>query len=236
MASRRQTKGTAMTLKKKVLALLDSEPGLTDREITDRLKGPGTPQQSVNQACRQLYHSGQVIRREGDDGLLRNWPNTEGARPSSAVPGGTADSDDVVSTTRPAPEEQAASLLRLKAAGFRSVGNWSFDGKQILFHLEELGQSKNILYAFVVASEVRYVGKTTMALQKRLYGYQNPGPTQSTNIKNNANIRRALEKGQGVEIYALPDSGLMHYAGFHLNLAAGLEDSIVSELRPEWNE
>jgi hypothetical protein len=38
-----------------------------------------------------------------------------------------------------------------------------------------------------------------------------------------------------VEIYALPDEGLHHYGDFHLNLAAGLEDSIISVLDPEWN-
>jgi hypothetical protein len=27
----------------------------------------------------------------------------------------------------------------------------------------------------------------------------------------------------------------MHYGGFHINLAAGLEDSIIRELKPIWN-
>jgi hypothetical protein len=38
-----------------------------------------------------------------------------------------------------------------------------------------------------------------------------------------------------VEIYALPDNGLLRYGGFHVNLAAGLEDSIVRDLNPPWN-
>jgi len=33
----------------------------------------------------------------------------------------------------------------------------------------------------------------------------------------------------------LPDNGLLHYGQFHVNLAAGLEDSIISVLQPEWN-
>jgi hypothetical protein len=33
-----------------------------------------------------------------------------------------------------------------------------------------------VLYAFVSSGKVLYVGKTTMPLGKRMYGYQRPGP------------------------------------------------------------
>jgi hypothetical protein len=65
--------------------------------------------------------------------------------------------------------------------------------------------------------------------------YRRPGKTQSTNIGNNARIRALLEAGDAVDILSLPDSGLMHYGKFHLNLAAGLEDSIIRTLDPPWN-
>ena len=44
-----------------------------------------------------------------------------------------------------------------------------------------------------------------------------------------------LQARKHVEIYVLPDNGLMHYGGFHLNLAAGLEDSLIRDLEPPWN-
>ncbi|WP_240535164.1 MULTISPECIES: hypothetical protein [Enterobacteriaceae] len=44
-----------------------------------------------------------------------------------------------------------------------------------------------------------------------------------------------LSNNVAVDILVLPDSGLMHYGQFHLNLAAGLEDSIISAINPEWN-
>jgi 5-methylcytosine-specific restriction protein A len=44
-----------------------------------------------------------------------------------------------------------------------------------------------------------------------------------------------LAKGQEVEAYILPDNGLLRYGAFHLNLAAGLEDSLIRELNPAWN-
>ncbi len=96
-------------------------------------------------------------------------------------------------------------------------------------------QAGNVLYAFVCDKTVMYVGKTTQSLKARMNGYANPAQTQSTNIKGNAKIRELLLAGKTVEVYALPDNGLLRYGGFHVNLAAGLEDSIVRDLNPPWN-
>jgi hypothetical protein len=38
--------------RKRVLNLIRATPGLSDREITDRLLGAGSPQQGVNHAAR----------------------------------------------------------------------------------------------------------------------------------------------------------------------------------------
>jgi hypothetical protein len=96
-----------------------------------------------------------------------------------------------------------------------------------------------VLYAFVSSSsqdakQLMYIGKTVRTLASRMAGYKKPGPSQSTNQKNNANIRSLLQQGKSVEIYVLPDRGL-HYGGFRVNLAAGLEDSIVLQMQPPWN-
>lgn len=34
----------------------------------------------------------------------------------------------------------------------------------------------------------------------------------------------------------LADHGLLRFGGFHLNLAAALEDSLINDLRPPWNK
>jgi len=73
-------------------------------------------------------------------------------------------------------------LDRLRRIGFRKVGEWKLVNGELICTLEEEGESENILYAFVSDTEILYIGKTTQPLKKRLYGYQNPGPTQSTNI------------------------------------------------------
>jgi len=68
------------TLKEQVLALVRAVPGLTDREIADRLVGPAAGQQSVNQAARALASAGQIHRPDRRDGKLGNYPDSEAAQ------------------------------------------------------------------------------------------------------------------------------------------------------------
>lgn len=125
---------------------------------------------------------------------------------------------------------------RLLNIGFIKIGYWELpDGQLNYVMTESFRDTCNNLYAFVCDGEVKYIGKTTRLLKKRLYHYKNPGMSQSTNIKNNAYIREALLQNIAVDILVLPDNGLMHYGQFHLNLAAGLEDSIIETINPEWN-
>jgi hypothetical protein len=126
-------------------------------------------------------------------------------------------------------------MKRLTDIGFRRVGKWDAILGGIRSELIDLSEEKNILYAFISEAEVLYVGKTTQALKKRMYGYRNPGPTQHTNIKGNRLIKELIAKGKDVEIFALADNGLMHFGVFHMNLAAALEDSIVATVKPKWN-
>jgi hypothetical protein len=126
-------------------------------------------------------------------------------------------------------------LARLTEIGFTLVGHWKTDGEGIDFELTGQANTKNVLYAFTTEDALMYVGKTVRPLKTRMSGYKKPGKTQATNIKNNDKIRDCLKAGKQVEIYVLPDNGLMHYGGFHLNLAAGLEDSLIRDLEPPWN-
>jgi len=126
-------------------------------------------------------------------------------------------------------------MKRLIDIGFRKVGEWKMLNERINPNLSELANVSNILYAFISNGEILYVGKTTQTLQKRLYGYQKPGPSQFTNIKGNKLLKEFLAEGKLISIYALPDDGLHHIGIFHLNLAAGLEDSILATIKPKWN-
>ena len=131
----------------------------------------------------------------------------------------------------------STALHRLETIGFRVCGQWQLqeDGKPKI-SLAALARETNVLYAFVCDGDVVYIGKTTKSLRARLYGYQNPGPTQTTNKRGNVTIREALEAKKLVEVVALADHGLLKYGGFHMNLAAGLEDDMLKQLKPAWNK
>ena len=119
--------------------------------------------------------------------------------------------------------------------GFRKFGEWQAEGESIKCILADDAKAKNVLYAFISEGRVLYIGKTVRSLKQRMYNYQNPGSTQSTSIRCHGLILKAVTSGQSIEIHALPDNGLLSYGGFHVNLAAGLEDNLVKKIRPKWN-
>ena len=120
--------------------------------------------------------------------------------------------------------------------GFRKCGEWKIDAHSIKCGLVDHVSAPNVLYAFVSGGAVLYIGKTVRSLKQRMYNYQRPGPSQSTSIRGNKLIKEFVASGRCVDIYALPDNGLLHYGGFHVNLAAGLEDALISALKPIWNK
>lgn len=126
-------------------------------------------------------------------------------------------------------------MNRLLKIGFQLAGHWLLVDDCLTLQFVRHASQTNVLYAFCCDGDIKYVGKTTQSLATRLYGYRKPSPSQSTNQRNHRLIRENLAAGVAVDIFALPDNGLMHYGDFHVNLAAGLEDSIISMLKPEWN-
>jgi hypothetical protein len=134
----------------------------------------------------------------------------------------------------------AANLTRLLAVGFRPAGKWSLVNQALRLTLEpSVMCEKNVLYAFTVDGTLTYVGKTNQSLLKRMQGYRSPASSAehggSTNIKNNRNIINALSSGSVVDIYVLHSLPTQQHGEFHVNLSAGLEDSLIEALAPPWN-
>ena len=126
-------------------------------------------------------------------------------------------------------------MNRLLEIGFEPAGHWLLKGDELVLELSRHASQRNILYAFVSDGEVKYVGKTTQSLHARMGGYKNARFRQTTNVRNNARIKALLQTGAAVDILAFPDNGLFHYGQFHMNLAAALEDSLISLIAPPWN-
>jgi len=132
-------------------------------------------------------------------------------------------------------QENDKSLSLIQGLGFEEAGYWFLENGEISFKLYKSQKATNILYAFVVEGVVKYLGKSTQSLSKRMYLYKKCGPSQRTNLRNHAQIKASLEQGQTVRIFAFIQKEIMEYKGIPINLAAGLEDTLISQLRPNWN-
>jgi hypothetical protein len=132
-------------------------------------------------------------------------------------------------------KKKTKKMNRLLDIGFISVGYWKHQNSTIKYELSSHHTTANVLYSFISNGCIKYIGKTKMQLSQRMYGYQNPGPSQATNIRINAYIKRLLNDDQPLDILILVDNGLLKYGTFKINLAAGLEDTLIYEISPEWN-
>lgn len=127
---------------------------------------------------------------------------------------------------------QIDTLLRV---GFRKAGCWVLQEAKPCYSLQDAGSERDVLYAFVADGQVLYIGKTTRGLKKRMYGYQRPGPTQNTNIACNDKLLELLGADRSVDIYVFVEPEPTFHAGIRVNLAAGLEDNLIAEVKPLWN-
>lgn len=124
---------------------------------------------------------------------------------------------------------------RLLQIGFRDIGHWTLVGQGLELRLDTLPSHRRALYAFATSTSVLYVGKTAGALPTRLKAYITPHQSQRTNARNRAAILELLRAGTNVRILGWIDPGLHRIGPFDLNMAAGLEDSIIALLAPPWN-
>lgn len=124
---------------------------------------------------------------------------------------------------------------RLLEIGFERAGEWSLEGEEPTVDLERYANAANVLYAFISHREVLYIGRSGRSLRLRMSGYENGGPPRSMREKNRERIIAMLLIEQPVLLYAMPDPGNLHYGSFRVNLAAGLQHSLIEALAPPWN-
>jgi len=127
-------------------------------------------------------------------------------------------------------------MKRLLDIGFKYAGKWLINNDTLEYKLENPSNKINVLYAFIENEKIMYIGKSTRTLNDRMYNYKNSDPSQKTNHRNKSRIKDSLLNGNSVEIYVFIDDGLLSYGNYHINLAAGLEDSLINIIQPEWND
>lgn len=129
-----------------------------------------------------------------------------------------------------------SALEQLQKMGFRKCCKWSLDGGVLQCIPPECGDYFNVLYAFVCAGEVLYVGKAKRKLRARMHGYSNPGrdQTQTTNIHGGKKLRKLCKDGETPEVWVLqvndmPDDD-------NVKRATELRDNLIKQIRPPWNK
>jgi hypothetical protein len=138
----------------------------------------------------------------------------------------------------PKNKSGVADLLRI---GMEDAAQWVADGKKLRHegdsraNWRRLTSFPNSLYAFVCEGEVLYIGKTTQSLHKRFAGYCDPGNGRATNWKFHQGIKKLIASGKAVRIFVLPQTIPLQWAGYPVNLAAGLENALVKAFQPAWN-
>ena len=122
-------------------------------------------------------------------------------------------------------------LKSLTDIGFEKVGSFSLNGADLSFEPGKYGEQKEILYCFVKNNVPIYVGKTVKSFKERMGQYRRGHRSQKTNYRINKKIVEALTNNKKIDIYVLTFSEPQHHRGFRINLAAGLEDTLIAHVK-----
>jgi hypothetical protein len=143
------------------------------------------------------------------------------------------------------PVSSSRTTEQLLNLGFRDVASWviSPEGRHLECKLDPndiqsarlLLDETNSLYAFAHENQVLYIGKTSRTVRRRFVTYRNPGKRQRTNLRCNRNIKEMLAAGKAVRILVFHPISHLRYREYEINLAAGLEDSLITYFDPPWN-
>lgn len=125
-------------------------------------------------------------------------------------------------------------MQRLIDIGFEEVGYWYLKDNKISYDIVSSGKT-NILYAYIIDSEVMYVGKSSRTLKARLENYKNPESSQKTNMRVNSLIKESLISGKQVTIYEYSKDSDLWIGVFKVDISAGLEGPIIQIINPKWN-
>jgi hypothetical protein len=127
-------------------------------------------------------------------------------------------------------------LSLLISLGFRRVGEWHDRTGALDFAIPtEVRAVEKSLYAFVVGSQVLYLGKAKGPFVGRMNLYRRPGSSQSTNKRINPLIAKFVCDKKTVAIYHFEPTEEVAFKGIRLNIAAGLEDPLIECISPTWN-
>jgi hypothetical protein len=128
----------------------------------------------------------------------------------------------------------------LLEVGFVEIGHWSLVNNEIeiiLTHQDYANLLKNnayALYAFCENNTIRYIGKTSSTLKRRFNHYRKGTQLNNRRIREEE-IKPILSAGKKIAVLAAVFPSQIKWGRFDINLAAGLEDTLIDQLNPCWN-
>ena len=131
------------------------------------------------------------------------------------------------------------SVPGLARYGFILAGAWVPSTRTksgITFQLDDM-RDERVVYAFVVAGSVLYVGvceKDYTSLADRMGRYRSRQGS-GTNRRVAGLIRECLDRSETVAIYALKPTANYTYDDLCIDLVKGLENPLISRFQPRWN-
>ena len=184
-----------VTNTQKVVEILQRWPGLDDDKLA--YQASIQPRQQVNQICRRLEAQGLLRRTPGPDGKIVN-ELISNAMPAEA-------------TQPPVYQEPVGSIVLSMKFAWTALGYVELDHHKKLTFPKAPPQPGLYRFEFIAADgRKEYIGETDL-LRRCLQHYRTPGPSQSTNIRLNAYMVKAIEAGYkiGISIMATGASVMM---------------------------
>ena len=119
--------------------------------------------------------------------------------------------------------EDAASW-KLTIGGLKTVGDKAARWRW-------LTARPGALFAFCSGDKVLYIGRSTTTLSKRFASLGNAANTLLQQA-----IHKLLASSKEVRILVLADQPTLSWGPFTIDLAAGLEESLIKAFKPLWNK
>lgn len=122
-------------------------------------------------------------------------------------------------------------MEKLLELGFKKVGIWKKNEKDLSFELSEFKDSTDIIFAFVQNSTVLYMAMSNANFETFLNTFVDPSniDLEKLGIKNS--ILKALENGD-ITIYALRNK---KFFGFMTRFSQTEIVNLIREIKPSWN-
>lgn len=131
----------------------------------------------------------------------------------------------------------------LKRLGFEKVGDFFIMNDELNFRLIDFQKDVGV-YLFLIDEKIKYVGVTQGELQRRIYGYKNPGPSQRTNQRIKKKLLDQLQGMKTCTIWFMPENKIQELKVLLVRAKSQkevlvdsklLERLMITTFKPEWN-